>query len=246
MIDDNEIQKRITGFWSSIATGYEAHPGNVPALDTDEYVEWLKAPTELLPVTPGSVLDVATGTGFVALIAARLGHRVTAIDLSEPMLEVGRAEANRRGLKVTFLHDDAVAPDFPEKSFEAVVSRHLIWTLRDPVRALRNWRKLLKPGGRVVAIDGFWFKPEPDASGVPERSGLFDEFYSREIRAALPGWHYFSVEPLAAVVERAGFSGVRVKVLDAIQRVALHSPFEEPAYALCGFAPQNLDLLGKK
>jgi ubiquinone/menaquinone biosynthesis C-methylase UbiE len=241
MVDDNEIQKRITGFWSSIATGYEAHPGNVPAPESAEYLEWVKAIAELLPVTPGSVLDVATGTGFLAMIAAQLGHRVTAIDLSEPMLEVARGEASRRGLKVTFLHDDAVAPNFPEKTFEAVVSRHLIWTLRDPVRALRNWRRLVKPGGRVVAIDGFWFKPQPDDDGASERSGLFDEFYSREIRAALPGWHYFSVEPLAAVVENAGFSGVRVKVLEAIQRVALHPPAEEPAYALCGFAPEDVD-----
>jgi ubiquinone/menaquinone biosynthesis C-methylase UbiE len=237
MIEDHEIQKRITAFWSSIAAGYEAHPGNVPAPDTEEYVEWVKAVAELLPVTPSSVLDLATGTGFVAMIAAQLGHRVTAIDLSEPMLQVGRAEAARRGLKVTFLHDDAVAPNFREKSFEAVVSRHLIWTLRDPDRALRNWRKLLRPGGRVVAIDGFWFKPEPD--GASERSGLFEEFYSSEIRAALPGWRYFSVEPLAAVVENAGFSGVRVKLLEAVQRVALHPPSEQPAYALFGFTPES-------
>jgi SAM-dependent methyltransferase len=245
MIDD-EIQKRITGFWSSIAAGYEAHPGNVPAPDSEEYVEWVKVIAELLPVTPSRVLDVATGTGFVAMIAAQLGHHVTAIDLSEPMLEVARAEAKRRGLKVTFVHDDAVAPYFPEKTFDAVVSRHLIWTLRDPVRALRNWRTLVKPGGRVVAIDGFWFKPETDADGESERSGLFDEFYSREIRAALPGWHYFSVEPLAAVVEHAGFSGVGVKVLEAIQRVTLHPPSEEPAYALFGFAPEDVDLVIKK
>ena len=121
MIDD-EVQKRITGFWSSIAAGYEAHPGNVPAPDSEEYVEWVKALAELLPVTPGTFLTLPPARG--SLIAARLGHRVTAIDLSEPMLEVGRAEANRRGLKVTFLRDDAVAPNFPEKSFEAVVSRH--------------------------------------------------------------------------------------------------------------------------
>jgi ubiquinone/menaquinone biosynthesis C-methylase UbiE len=246
MIDDDEIQKRITGFWSSIATGYEAHPGNVPALDSEEYVEWVKAIAELLPVTPSSVLDLATGTGFIAMIAAQLGHRVTAIDLSEPMLEVARREANRRGLEVMFLHDDAVAPKFPEKTFEAVVSRHLIWTLRDPVRALRNWRTLMKPGGRMVAIDGFWFKPEPEANEASERSGLFDEFYSREIRAALPGWRYFSVEPLAAVVENAGFSGVRVKVLEAIHRVALDPPSQEPGYALFGFVPEDVDLVAKK
>ena len=36
MVDKSEVQKRITGFWSSVAFGYEAHPGNVPARDSEE------------------------------------------------------------------------------------------------------------------------------------------------------------------------------------------------------------------
>src|SRR6516162_7207246 len=100
---DNKVQKSITAFWSTIASGYEAHPGNVPVLDSEEYSEWVKALAGFLSPGPSDVLDVATGTGFVAMIAARLGHHVTAIDLSEPMLEVARAEAQRRELKITFL-----------------------------------------------------------------------------------------------------------------------------------------------
>jgi ubiquinone/menaquinone biosynthesis C-methylase UbiE len=236
VIDDNEVQKKITAFWSTIASDYEAHPGNVPALDSKEYRQWVKALAGLFPPAPGDVLDVATGTGFVAMIAAGLGHRVTAIDLSEPMLEVARAEAQRRELKITFLQDDAITPDFSGKSFDAVVSRHLIWTLRDPHRALSNWRILLKPGGRVVAIDGFWFKPEPEAADSTERSGFFEQCYSKEIRATLPGWRYFSVEPLVELFQAAGFSRVTVTALEAVQRVALHPPSEEPAYALVAFA----------
>jgi protein-L-isoaspartate O-methyltransferase len=134
-----------------------------------------KAIAELLPVTPSNVLDVATGTGFVAMIAAELGHCVTAIDLSEPMLEVARAEANRRGLKVTFLHDDAAAPNFPEKSLKpwsaATSSGRCVTRLERCATGVQ-----VKPGGRVMAIDGFWFKPESDAGSASERSGLFEEF----------------------------------------------------------------------
>ena len=236
MTDENEVQKKITTFWSTIASDYEAHPGNVPVVDSEEYREWVKALAGLLSPAPSDVLDVATGTGFVAMIAAGLGHRVTAIDLSEPMLEVARAEAQRRELNITFLQEDAVTPNFSEKSFDVVVSRHLIWTLRDPHRALNNWRILLKPGGRVVAIDGFWFKPAREATDSTEGSGLFERFYSNEIRSTLPGWRYFSVEPLVELFEGAGFSRVTVMPLEAVQRVALHPPSEEPAYALVAFA----------
>ena len=59
------------------------------------------------------------------MIAAGQGHRVIAIDLAEPMLEIVRAKAQGKALSVTFQYGDAVAPEFWEKSFDAVVSRHL-------------------------------------------------------------------------------------------------------------------------
>jgi ubiquinone/menaquinone biosynthesis C-methylase UbiE len=233
----DEVQQKITGFWSTVAPNYEAHAGNVPPRDSEEYREWIKAFEELLPPAPDDVLDVATGTGFVAMIAASLGHRVTAIDLSVPMLELARTEAQRRGLAVEFVRDDAILPAFPAASFGTIVSRHLIWTLRDPERALGAWRSLIRSGGRLVAIDGFWFEPESERAATEQRAdGLFEEFYTRETRSLLPGWRYFNVEPLVRLVERAGFSDVRVITLDAVQRAALHPPSKEPSYAIVGIA----------
>ena len=68
--------------------------------------------------------------------------------------------------------------------------------------ALHNWRMLLKPGGRMVVIDGFWFKPETDANEGSEQSGLFERFYSKEIRTTLPGWCQFSVMYATALAAR--------------------------------------------
>lgn len=81
----------------------------------------------LLP-PPADVLDIGTDTGFVALIASSLGHRVTGLDLSAAMLAEARMEAGRRSLDVTFRLDDAVAPAIAERSVGAIVCRNFIWT----------------------------------------------------------------------------------------------------------------------
>lgn len=153
MTDDNEVQKKITSFWSTIASDYEAHPGNVPAVDTEEYREWVKALAGLLSPAPGDVLDVATGTGFVAMIAAGLGHRVTAIDLSEPMLEVARAEAQRRELKITFLQEDAITtPSAAWSSAMVRISRSTL--VRWRMTARRIWPVVLTSAQRGLARSG--------------------------------------------------------------------------------------------
>jgi ubiquinone/menaquinone biosynthesis C-methylase UbiE len=154
---NQEAQRSITGFWSAIAQDYEAHEGNVPPPRSAEHDAWVAAIRDALPEPPSDVLDVGTGTGFVARTAATLGHRVTGIDLSEQMLGIAREHAERDGVVVRFAIGDAVAPQFSPASFDAVTSRHLLWTLREPVRAFANWRALLRPGGRAVAFDGFWF-----------------------------------------------------------------------------------------
>ena len=85
-------------------------------------------------------MDVGTGTGFLALIASLLGHRVVGIDLSEPMLIEARAKAHKQGLTVHFERRDAGEPGFASMKFDAILARHLIWTLREPQTAFRNWR----------------------------------------------------------------------------------------------------------
>jgi ubiquinone/menaquinone biosynthesis C-methylase UbiE len=231
---DGDLQRRITGFWSTVASGYEAHGGNVPARDSEEHDAWSRALDQLLPPPPADVLDIGTGTGFVAMLAATSGHRVTATDLAGPMLAEATAEAARRGLPVAFTQDDAVSPSLPAASFDAVVSRHLIWTLRDPLAALTAWRRLLRPGGRVVAIDGFWFAPL-SADDAPNE-GLFEAFYDRSARASLPGWRYFDTDPIVALFNEAGFSRLTVTWLEEVRRVAEHPGSDRPPYAVVGFA----------
>ena len=209
----DEAQENITAFWSMVAPGYEEHPGNVVAPESGEYDEWVATVRTALPAPPADVLDVATGTGFLARIAASIGHRVVGIDLSEQMLAVARETT---GVDLELRVGDAVAPDFPPASFDAVTCRHLLWTLREPRTAISRWRGLLRPGGRIVAIDGFWFRAPPPGAEDSAEPGPFERFYTPDTRAQLPIMQLEDAAAVAEMFEDVGFAAVRTIDLTAL------------------------------
>ena len=103
------------------------------------------------------VLDVGTGPGFYAIILAARGCRVTAVDFSEAMLAEARRNAGALADRIDFLQMDAQDLAFPDASFDAVVTRNLTWNLPDPVRAYREWRRVLRPGGDALIFDANWY-----------------------------------------------------------------------------------------
>ncbi|MFJ2258990.1 class I SAM-dependent methyltransferase [Streptomyces sp. NPDC087844] len=116
-----------------------------------------------LPRGPSDVLDLGCGTGSLSLLASEARHRVTGVDLSARM--VGLARAKLAGRDAAFLVGDAAAPPVGEQRFDVVLVRHVLWTLPEPGRVLRHWRGLLRPGGRLVLIEGFWGAVSP--VGIP-------------------------------------------------------------------------------
>ena len=72
----DDAQAHITQFWSTVAEGYEAHGGNVADPGSVAYRRWVDALASVLPDPPVDVLDVATGTGYLALAAASLGRSI--------------------------------------------------------------------------------------------------------------------------------------------------------------------------
>src|SRR5262249_45887585 len=152
-------------------------------------------------------------------------------DLAEAMLGEARREARQRGVQVRFEFGDAVTPEFPTESFDAIVARHLLWTLREPEEAFRNWRALLRPDGRVVAIDGHWFGGgvDSDDSEAPE---LFRRHYTRETSSVLPLMRVREPQPAIGMFRRAGFAAVELSYLTRVHALAEHPPSEDPWFVL--------------
>ncbi len=103
------------------------------------------------------VLDVGTGPGFYAIILARRGCCVTAVDFSASMLEEARRNAGTLAAQIDFRQMDAQSLDFPDASFDAVVTRNLTWNLPDPEKAYREWTRVLRPGGAILNFDANWY-----------------------------------------------------------------------------------------
>ncbi len=103
-------------------------------------------------VSPGErVLDVGTGTGVVALTAARVGARVTALDLTPELLAQARDNAQIAGLDaITWSEGDAESLPYPDASFDVVLSQFGHMFAPRPEVAVAEMRRVLRPGGRVV------------------------------------------------------------------------------------------------
>jgi SAM-dependent methyltransferase len=97
-----------------------------------------------------SVLDVGTGTGVVAVTAARTGARVSGLDLTPALLEHAVRNAALAGVDVTWKEGDAEDLPFPDASFDVVTSQFGHMFAPRPDVAIAEMRRVLKPGGRVV------------------------------------------------------------------------------------------------
>ena len=106
---------------------------------------------------PLRVLDIGTGPGFYAIILARRGYDVTAVDYSEGMLREAKRNAGDLADSIRFARMDAQHLRFADGSFDAIVTRNLTWNLPDPAGAYREWMRVLRPGGALVNFDANWY-----------------------------------------------------------------------------------------
>lgn len=111
----------------------------------------------LLGINGGSrVLDVGCGTGDDVLrMAAIVGPfgRVVGLDLSETMIELARRRAEGKDLPVEFIPGSVYDLPFPDDSFDACRCERVFQHLDEPIRALREIVRVIRPGGRILLID---------------------------------------------------------------------------------------------
>jgi SAM-dependent methyltransferase len=161
---------------------------------------WRDLVSRLAGTVALDVLDIGCGTGFLSLLLAELGHRVTGIDVADAMLEMARRKAAARGLNVDFRYADAEAPAMRAGSFDLVVERHVLWTLPHPASALTSWRHLLRRDGRLALIEGHWVGMEPrdEYTQIHHSLPLFGGRPENEVAELVrsSGFHSVTSEPL--------------------------------------------------
>jgi demethylmenaquinone methyltransferase/2-methoxy-6-polyprenyl-1,4-benzoquinol methylase len=119
---------------------------------------WRRRAVRMLQATKGArILDLATGTADLAVVAARQlpDAHVTGLDPSEGMMAVGRAKIARLGLvdRIELLTGDAQALPFDDASFDGITMGFGIRNVPDRAAALREMARVLKPGARVVILE---------------------------------------------------------------------------------------------
>ena len=227
-----DLHDAIRGFWDADAHTYDASVSHALS-DPLEAAAWRRALLDALPPPGATVLDVGAGTGALSLLAAELGYEVTALDLSPGMLGRAERKAEERGLDglIRFVVGSATEP--PDGPFDAVMERHVLWTVPDPVAALSRWHEV---AGRLVLFEGVWGQRDL----VRRSKELVAEVlrrmmrtrhdhhapYPAEVLAKLPLARLPSPIPLIETAQRAGWTGVRIKRLRDVEWAAmLHEPW---------------------
>lgn len=155
-----EKMRQVQSQFGAVAANYVTSPVHAHGQD----LIWL-VQTAALTGTE-HVLDVGTGGGHAAFALAPHAAEVVALDLTRPMLEVAQAEAYTRNLhNITFLEGDTHTLPCEDNSFDVVTCRHASHHFPNVQQAVYEWRRVLKPGGKLVLIDSA-SPDEPDAEAL--------------------------------------------------------------------------------
>ncbi len=188
-----------------------------------------RARTAEAVVRPGDrVLDACCGTGDLALASARIGGQVTGLDFSEPMLE----RARRKAPSLEWIRGDLLSLPFEDGTFDTSTVGFGIRNVEDVERALRELRRVLKPGGRLGILEitrprgllapfyRLWFDGIVPLLGKVLPGGSAYTYLPASVRR-FPG-----PEELATLVRNSGFTEVRYECF-AGGIVALHTATAE-------------------
>lgn len=111
---------------------------------------------EFAPRIPanGSVLEIAPGPGYFCIELARLGNfQITGLDISKSFVEIARQNAAKAGFRIDFREGNASAMPFKENAFDFVFCQAAFKNFSEPVKAISEMYRVLKPSGVAVILD---------------------------------------------------------------------------------------------
>ena len=149
------VKQQVAAHWDRRAPHFDEDFGH-SIRTSAERAAWDRILDLILPARGGlDALDAGCGTGFLTFELAARGHHVTGVDFAPSMIAEARRKSAELGVSsVRFEEADAEQLPFTLARFDLVISRHLLWTLPHPEAAIDEWIRVLRPGGRLVVVDG--------------------------------------------------------------------------------------------
>lgn len=205
-------KKQVAQMFDNVAQRYD-FLNHLLSLGIDRYWRWY-AINQLKSAKPRSILDVATGTGDLAIAALRLQpDHITGIDISDGMLELGRQKINARNMtdKITLLNGDAEDLSFADGSFDAITAAFGVRNFENLEKGLCELYRVLIPQGKIVIIEF----AKPQIFPVKQLFAFYFRFilplvgrlFSKDPRA-----YTYLPESVQAFPERADFTAILSRV----------------------------------
>ena len=170
----SDKREKVAAMFDSIASRYDLL-NHVLSGGTDR--RWRKKVINMLVAqSPKKILDIATGTGDLAIEAVRLNpEKIVGIDISDGMLAIGREKIRKLNLDrlITLQYADSTALPFENDSFDAVTVAFGVRNFDNLEKGLREMLRVVKPGGQVIILEF----SQPVKFPVKQLYG----FYSRKI-----------------------------------------------------------------
>ncbi|MEV6977150.1 class I SAM-dependent methyltransferase [Kitasatospora sp. NPDC093806] len=177
-----------------------------------------------LALPPGSrVLDAGSGSGVVARqLATRFGLRVTGVDLMDFHVREANRLSARAGLagRTAFACGDYHRLDHPDRSFDGVYSMETLCHAYDPARALAEFHRVLRPGGRLVVLGP---APLPKAELPAAQQALLEPYMDAMV---LPGTRRYDSRTIGGLITGAGF-----RLEEELDATRYYLPTTEALYA---------------
>ena len=221
--NSGEKGKQVEEMFNNIAPTYDTLNHRL-SWDIDK--GWRKkAIAQLQPFSPRHILDIATGTGDFAILAARMltPEKLVGADISEGMMDIGRQKVKRARLEqiISFEKEDCLQLSFPENSFDAVTAAFGIRNFPDLDRGLKEIFRVLKPGGHLSIVE----LTSPVAFPMKQLFKVYSHtvlpIYGRLVSRDDSAYHYLTAtieafpqgEQMVGILKKAGFSEARFERL---------------------------------
>ena len=184
-----------------------------------------KAIAQLQPFSPRHILDIATGTGDFAILAARMltPEKLIGADISEGMMDIGRQKVKRARLEqiISFEKEDCLQLSYPENSFDAVTAAFGIRNFPNLDRGLKEIFRVLKPVGHLSIVE----LTSPVAFPMKQLFKVYSHtvlpIYGRLVSRDDSAYRYLTAtieafpqgEQMVGILKKAGFSEARFERL---------------------------------